>query len=48
MVAHDHIDEPSVAAGTTITYKMQANNNASGTMMYRYTDSAGSTHNSLT
>lgn len=44
----DHIDEPSVAAGTTITYKMQANNSSTGTMMYRYSDSAGSTHNSLT
>lgn len=44
----DHIDEPSVAAGTTITYKMQANMSGSGTMSYRYSDSAGSTHNSLT
>jgi len=44
----DHIDEPNVAVGTTITYKMQANKNGTGTMMYRYSDGAGSTHNSLT
>ena len=43
------IDTPSVAAGTTLTYKIQAANAISGTTLsLKYSDSQGTTFNALT
>ena len=43
----DFFDQPNVTAGTTLTYKVQANS-FNGTMRYLYSDSAGTTASFLT
>ena len=42
------LHSPSVAAGTTITYKLQASRVGSGTHFFKYADGGGTTHNNLT
>jgi len=41
------IDSPGVAAGTTLTYKMQAGETASGTVGFGYGDSGGGSNASI-
>jgi len=41
------LDAPSVAAGTTLTYKMQGNS-GTGTMVYLYADGGGGAYNDIT
>ena len=43
-----HIDSPSASAGTTITYKLQANNVGLGVVYMKYADGGGTCHSSLT
>lgn len=44
-----HLDNPSVSAGTTITYKVQAANfYGSYTQEFRYSDSGGASSNAIT
>ncbi len=43
-----HLHSPSVAAGTTIIYKLQASRVGSGTHFFKYADGGGTTHNNLT
>ena len=45
----DHLDVPNVAAGTTLTYKMQAKNYYAGhSSRMLYSDSGGSSNNAIT
>jgi hypothetical protein len=43
-----HLDSPSASAGTSITYKLQADNVGSGIVYMRYADGGGTCHSSLT
>ena len=43
-----HLDSPSASAGTSLTYKLQANNVGSDVVYMRYADGGGTCHSSLT
>ena len=43
-----HLDSPSVSAGTSLTYKLQASNVGTGVVYMRYADGGGTCHSSLT
>ena len=43
-----HLDSPSVAAGTALSYKFQAANVGSAIVYMRYADGGGTCHSSLT
>jgi len=43
-----HLHSPNASAGTTITFKLQANNTGNGTTYMKYADSGGTCHSSLT